>query len=533
MPRRGEPSTNSWPPRGAATAPCATSRSQPRSPSRASPRSGTSTAASRRSSTTATTPRRSPRRSTMTPTSACSTSTSTSARCATRTFARLDATPDVAILGASHWQEADVGLVTDRTMYNAHVHRDYYEDPLAMNRECSSATTGCPTRSSSPSATTSSRPWPSAPTSCGLPGIPYYRRMAKEAGGSRRNHPVETAPVDTWRNRLSLGHPGDETCAAGWRRRTCPAPPTLPSPTGSTSCCRAGRSSGRTSMNNVFTQERMREEGARLRRIQEETARPMIDPKGVEASPYPARASRSPRCARLSRPPALQIPSTGTRCRATPLSRGAARSGGDRVGLGRRVRLGHGGRLRPRAPLGCTEAQYIDAEHSSRDCLKVILRSVQWRSTGPKEGLPPLDPDTPAPMPFDVPLETREEPLVAFSPQWKPANRDERLARQRRPGRRRRQGCRSGRAGGGPVAPRRPARCSPPRRCAGSSTSRSAIRGAGRHARSRSYIILPNAPGAPPIRCARRAASSTTMIFNSVRVHRDLPADRLSGLPAR
>jgi hypothetical protein len=47
-------------------------------------------------------------------------------------IARLPAAPEVAVLGASHWQEAHAGLLPGRGFYNAHVHRDYYEDLLAL-----------------------------------------------------------------------------------------------------------------------------------------------------------------------------------------------------------------------------------------------------------------------------------------------------------------------------------------------------------------------------------------------------------------
>jgi hypothetical protein len=47
-------------------------------------------------------------------------------------IARLEATPEVVVLGASHWQEAHADLLPGRRFYNAHVHRDYYEDLLAV-----------------------------------------------------------------------------------------------------------------------------------------------------------------------------------------------------------------------------------------------------------------------------------------------------------------------------------------------------------------------------------------------------------------
>ena len=47
-------------------------------------------------------------------------------------IARLDVPPEVVVLGASHWQEAHAELLPGRRLYNAHVHRDYHEDLLAV-----------------------------------------------------------------------------------------------------------------------------------------------------------------------------------------------------------------------------------------------------------------------------------------------------------------------------------------------------------------------------------------------------------------
>lgn len=40
--------------------------------------------------------------------------------------------PELAVLGASHWQEAPATLAGNVTMFNAHVHRDYFEDILGV-----------------------------------------------------------------------------------------------------------------------------------------------------------------------------------------------------------------------------------------------------------------------------------------------------------------------------------------------------------------------------------------------------------------
>lgn len=45
---------------------------------------------------------------------------------------RMTKTPEVVLLGASHWQEAHKNLLPGYDMFNAHIHRDYWEDPLGM-----------------------------------------------------------------------------------------------------------------------------------------------------------------------------------------------------------------------------------------------------------------------------------------------------------------------------------------------------------------------------------------------------------------
>ena len=44
----------------------------------------------------------------------------------------LESRPELAVMGASHWQEAHGALMPGTNFYNAHVHRDYYEDLVAV-----------------------------------------------------------------------------------------------------------------------------------------------------------------------------------------------------------------------------------------------------------------------------------------------------------------------------------------------------------------------------------------------------------------
>ncbi|MGI9421835.1 MAG: hypothetical protein ACR2PA_01425, partial [Hyphomicrobiaceae bacterium] len=110
--------------------------------------------------------------------------------------------PDVAILGASHWQEAHVDLLPDVDLYNAHVHRDYYEDMLAVtemfdrhDKMPKKMIIAIRDRLFTPIAARTDYLW--------LPGIPYYRAMAKKLAIPA--HPIwETLPVERWKELLSL-----------------------------------------------------------------------------------------------------------------------------------------------------------------------------------------------------------------------------------------------------------------------------------------------------------------------------------------
>lgn len=117
-------------------------------------------------------------------------------------IARLETAPDVAILGASHWQEAPASLVTHKNFYNAHVHRDYYEDMLGMvemferhDKLPKQLIITLRDRLFTPVAERTDALW--------YQGVPYYRRMAERLG-LEQHEEYETLPVETWRQRLSL-----------------------------------------------------------------------------------------------------------------------------------------------------------------------------------------------------------------------------------------------------------------------------------------------------------------------------------------
>jgi hypothetical protein len=117
-------------------------------------------------------------------------------------IARMETTPDVAILGASHWQEAHADLVTHKTMLNAHIHRDYWEDMLAMV-EIFERHGKLPRQLIISMRDNLFTPIGQRTDFLWLPGIPYYRAIAARLGLEQQSH-WTTLPVQRWREQLSI-----------------------------------------------------------------------------------------------------------------------------------------------------------------------------------------------------------------------------------------------------------------------------------------------------------------------------------------
>jgi hypothetical protein len=117
-------------------------------------------------------------------------------------IARLDATPEVVVLGASHWQEAHAELLPGRRFYNAHVHRDYYEDLLAVVEMLLRHDRLPPTLIISIRDMTF-QPVDRRSDSLWLTALPDYDAMATRLGIAR--HPwFATRPARRWSGLLSL-----------------------------------------------------------------------------------------------------------------------------------------------------------------------------------------------------------------------------------------------------------------------------------------------------------------------------------------
>ncbi len=117
-------------------------------------------------------------------------------------IANLEETPEVAVLGASHWQEAHSYLVPNRYFYNAHVHRDYYEDVLAVT-EMFVSSDRLPKQMIITIRDNFFTPVADRTDFLWMPTIPDYRKMARRLDLTA--HPwVDTVPWPQIRESLSL-----------------------------------------------------------------------------------------------------------------------------------------------------------------------------------------------------------------------------------------------------------------------------------------------------------------------------------------
>jgi hypothetical protein len=283
-------------------------------------------------------------------------------------IARLERAPDVVVLGASHWQEAHAGLLADRKFYNSHVHRDYYEDMLGVT-ELWVRHKKLPRKMIITIRDNLFTPVAERRDHLWLPGIPYYRAMARRLW-IEAHHEWETLPVQRWREVLSLQMLF--TNAERWHQA-----PDRPRPTGAARLRSLDLLLPDGSI--VWSEEHQRLfTPARAERLSVEFADsnrnrpPKIDPKGVEAidSLLTYLASRGV-TVYLAHPPFNPI--YFDRLAGTPYMRGLQMVEQVTRDLADRHGLKIVGSFDPEA-VGCIAEQYIDAEHANAHCLGKILR---------------------------------------------------------------------------------------------------------------------------------------------------------------
>jgi hypothetical protein len=285
-------------------------------------------------------------------------------------IARLAAAPEVVVLGASHWQEAHAGLLPDKRFYNAHVHRDYHEDLLAVvemllrhDRLPKTLIMSIRDMTFAPVAHRTDTLW--------LTALPDYRAMVARLGIA--GHPwFETWPARRWFGLLSL--PAMRGNALRWLSADAlPGPvrgqahPTMDllHADGSISWSDAHRAR--------FTPERTRREVRQAVGARRDLALE-IDPAAVTAVDrlLGLLSERGVRLV-LIHPPFN--PDFYDRIRSSAYGAGLR----EVEALSARLAKAHGatavGSFDP-AVAGCVASMFIDAEHSGPACLQRVLDQV-------------------------------------------------------------------------------------------------------------------------------------------------------------
>jgi hypothetical protein len=283
------------------------------------------------------------------------------------TIARLTKTPDVIILGASHWQEAHADLLQGQVLFNAHVHRDYWEDLLGVT-EILVSHNRLPKKMIISIRDLQFTPLASRKDFLWEPGIPYYRAMADRLGIEKEGY-YESLPFNRVRALFSLSmlfdnftrwYNADEHPQATKDVHFNSLDTLLPD----------GSIVWSAKHMAIFTQERSKAEALKLAdarvSLQHE-----IDPKGVAAFEKLLDFLKEKGVeVYLINPP--YNPIYYDRIQGTPY----AESLGRFVQLMKKLASDHNlpliGSFNPHI-VGCEASMYIDAEHSNSKCLKKLI----------------------------------------------------------------------------------------------------------------------------------------------------------------
>jgi hypothetical protein len=280
---------------------------------------------------------------------------------------RMVHSPDVIVLGASHWQEAHDWLVQHKRFYNAHVHRDYYEDMLGVtemflrhDRLPKQMIIAIRDNLFTPIAARTDYLW--------LPGVPYYRAMAQRLD-LKQHATWETLPWRRWRELVSVGMLYENVTR--WANAVMRPQRTYESDHSSLDILLPGGSIVWSHEHRqLFTQARaaaMSDEFARARFNDP----PKIDPKGVEAMEALFRfLKRQGVEVYLAHPPFN--PEYYDKVMQGPYAAGLRRVEQLTLDLASKYDFDVIGSFDP-SVLGCHKHMFIDAEHANSECLSRLF----------------------------------------------------------------------------------------------------------------------------------------------------------------
>jgi hypothetical protein len=280
---------------------------------------------------------------------------------------RMTKTPDVILLGASHWQEGHKDLLKGQDFFNAHIHRDYWEDPLGMV-ELLVRYDRLPKKLIISIRDNQFTPVDKRKDFLWEPGIPAYRAMAERLGFEPESV-LKTLPYDRARALISL--PMFFENFTRWHKAS-----ERPGPTKSKHfetldvLLPDGSIVWSNQRMKLFTQERTRAESIAFANLRKNTP-PVVDPKGLEAFETLLRFLKDKGVSvYLVKPPFN--PTYYDMLQGSPYAEGLERIEGLIEKLGVDHALPVFGSFNPHK-LGCTSEMYIDAEHSNEKCLQKVF----------------------------------------------------------------------------------------------------------------------------------------------------------------
>jgi hypothetical protein len=280
---------------------------------------------------------------------------------------RMTKTPDVIILGASHWQEAHKDLVKGQEFFNAHIHRDYWEDPLGMvellvryNRLPKKLIISIRDNQFKPVSARKDFLWE--------PGIPAYRIMADRLGLEKESY-LDTLPYNRGRALISLPMlfenmtrwmKATERPGASQSKHFKSLDTLLPD----------GSIVWSSKHMEIFTKERTQLESDAFASKRQNDP-PQVDPKGVEAFDTLLSFLKSQGVSvYLVNPPFN--PAFYDKMQGTPYGEGLQRIEALTQKFAKDHQLPVFGSFNPHK-LGCTSDMFIDAEHSNPTCLQKVF----------------------------------------------------------------------------------------------------------------------------------------------------------------
>jgi hypothetical protein len=292
-------------------------------------------------------------------------------------IARMQLTPEVVVLGGDEWREAHAGFMPHVRFYNAHVHRDYAEDILAVaellvrhERLPRTMIIGIRDRTFSPPASRTDWWWQLF--------LPEYRAMANRLGAE----PVR------WSETLSTGHLRElvsfklfRTYFQRWLAADIMPGPTRESaldamdlllPDGSVRWSRQHQ--GR------FTPEFAMADVAQAARQRKNDLLP-VDNRAVEALDRLIGFLRGQGVRVVLAHPPLH-PALYEKLAGTPYRDNLPYIVAVTQNLAEKHGLNVIGSFDP-SDVGCTAPMFIDREHANADCLRQIIDHATAREPGP------------------------------------------------------------------------------------------------------------------------------------------------------